>query len=114
MTLSCVWTNGRGLNPSRLGAISLTPPATHIALEPSDAVNREASTRALSRFSRCAKKISKAARSSAASAMTHEMATTPVPGQMIKTNPITAAPTPIVVMMLRSLPTKTSRCAANI
>ena len=52
------------------------------------------STRFLSRLRRSARKIRSAANNSAARAMIHEMATTPVPGQISNTTPITATAPP--------------------
>ena len=61
------------------------------------------STRFLSRLRRSARKIKSAANSRAARAMIHEMATTPVPGQISNTRPTTATAPPIVVVRPRSV-----------
>ena len=72
------------------------------------------STRFLSRLRRSARKIKSAANSRATRAMIHEIATTPVPGQISNTRPITATAPPIVVMRPRSVSSTFARRAARM
>jgi hypothetical protein len=72
------------------------------------------STRFLSRLRRSATKIKSAANSKAARAMIHEMATTPVPGQISNTRPTTVTIAPIVVIGPRSVSSTFARQAARM
>ena len=72
------------------------------------------STLFLSHLRCSARKIKSAANSKAARAMIHEMATTPVPGQISNTRPTTVTTPPIVVMGPRSVSSMFARRAARM
>ena len=72
------------------------------------------STLFLGRLRRSARKIRSAASSRAARAMIHEMATTPVPGQISNTRPTTATAPPIVVVRSRLVSSTFARRVARM